>query len=89
MPATYQVSNTMKKKPDVIKEAVKTKHTAHWDWDYLTWKEIEQRLSEAGISKDKQIIKSKKSYKKLKIIYAFWIGLGLLIIGLLVWLAFL
>ena len=78
----------MKKKPHVIQEDVKTKHTAHWDWDYLTWKEIEQRLSEAGISEDKQIVKNKKSYKKRKIIYAFWILLGLLIIGLVVWVVF-
>jgi hypothetical protein len=79
----------MKKKPHVIKEAVKTKHTAHWDWDYLTRKEIEQRLSEAGVSQDKQIVKNKKSYKKQKLTYTVWIGLGLLIIGLLVWVAFL
>jgi hypothetical protein len=77
----------MKKKPHVIKENVKTKHTAHWDWDYLTWKEIEQRLSEAGIREDKQSVKNKKSYKKHNIIYALWTGLGLLVIGLLVWVA--
>ena len=79
----------MKKKPHVIKENVKTKHTAHWDWDYLTWKEIEQRLSEAGIREDKQSVKNKKLDKKQKLIHALWIGLGLLVVGLLVWVAFL
>ena len=47
----------MKKKPRVIQEDVKAKHTAHWDWDYLTWEEIEQRLSEAGIGEDQQTVK--------------------------------
>ncbi|MGD2015723.1 MAG: hypothetical protein PVH37_18355 [Desulfobacterales bacterium] len=79
----------MKKKPRVIKETVKTRHTAHWDWDYLTWKEIEQRLGEAGIREDKQRLKNKKSNKKRKLIYALWLGLGLLVVGLLVWVAFL
>jgi uncharacterized membrane protein YukC len=79
----------MKRKPHVFQEDAKTRHTAHWDWDYLTWKEIEQQLSEAGISEDKQIEKNKKSYKKHKLIYAFYIGLGLLVVGLLVWVAFL
>ena len=77
----------MKKKPHIIKETVKTRHTAHWDWDYLTWKEIEQRLSEAGIREDKQRLANKKLNKKQKLIYA--LGLGLLVVGLLVWVAFL
>jgi hypothetical protein len=78
----------MKKKPYVIQEDVKTKHTAHWDWDYLTWKEIEQRLSGAGIDEDKQALKNSKSSKKRKLIYAVWIGLGLLIVGLLGWVSY-
>ena len=78
----------MKKKPHVIQEDVKTKHTAHWDWDYLTWKEIEQRLSETGIGKDKQTVKNEKSHKKRKFIYAVGIGLGLLVGAVLVWVAF-
>jgi hypothetical protein len=79
----------MKKKPHVIQEDAKTIQTAHWDWDYLTWKEIEQRLSEAGIDEDKQTLKNEKSAKKPKLIYAVWIGLGLLIVGLLVWVSYL
>mgnify|MGYP000417493669 CR=1 FL=1 len=59
----------MKKKLRVYQEQTKTRHTAHWDWDYLTWKEIEQRLSEAGIREDKQSVKNKKSYKKHKPIF--------------------
>ena len=54
----------MKKKPHVILEDVKTKHTAHWDWDYLTWKEIEQRLSEAGNAEVKQTVNNEKSHNK-------------------------
>jgi uncharacterized membrane protein YukC len=79
----------MKKKPRVIQEDVKTKHTAHWDWDYLTWEEIEQRLSEAGIGEDQQTVKNEKSTKKRKLVYAVWVGSGLLIVGLLVWVAYL
>jgi hypothetical protein len=78
----------MKKKPHIIQEDVKAKHTAHWDWDYLTWKEIEQRLSEAGIDEDKKTLKNKKSSKKRKLLYAVWVGLGLLIVGLLVWVSY-
>ena len=79
----------MKNKPHVIQEDVKTRHTAHWDWDYLPWKEIEQQLSEAGISEEKQIVKNEKLYKKRKLIYAVGIGSGLLMVALLVWMAFL
>jgi hypothetical protein len=75
----------MKRKPHVIQEDVKTRHTAHWDWDYLTWKEIEQRLSEAGTSQDKRTVKKEKSSKKRQLVYAVWVGSGLLVIGLLVW----
>ena len=78
----------MKKKPHVIQEDVKTRHTAHWDWDYLTWEEIEQRLKEAGISEDKQFVKNEKSRKKRQLTYSVWIGLGLLIVAMLVWVAF-
>jgi hypothetical protein len=75
----------MKKKPHVIQEDVKTRHTAHWDWDYLTWKEIEQRLSDAGVGEVKQTVKNEKSSKKRQLVYAVWVGSGLLVIGLLVW----
>lgn len=78
----------MKKKPHVIQEDVKTKHTAHWDWDYLTWKDIDQRLSEAGIGEDKQTVINEKSSKKRQLMYAVGIGLGLIIVALLVWVAF-
>jgi hypothetical protein len=78
----------MKRKPHVIQEDVKTRHTAHWDWDYLTWKEIEQRLSEAGTSQDKRTVKKEKSSKKRQLVYAVWVGSGLLVIGLLVWVAY-
>ena len=75
----------MKKKPHVIQEDVKTRHTVHWDYDYLTWKEIEQRLSDAGVGEDKQTVKNEKSSKKRQLVYAVWVGSGLLVIGLLVW----
>ncbi len=78
----------MKKKPQVIQEDVKTKHTAHWDWDYLTWKEIEQRLSETGFGEDKETVKNEKSTKKRPFIYAVGIGLGLIIAALFIWVAF-
>jgi hypothetical protein len=78
----------MKKKPHVIQEDVKTKQTAHWDWDYLTWKEIEQRLSETGIDEDKETVKNEKSSKKRQFMYAVGSGLGLIIAALLVWVAF-
>ena len=78
----------MKKKPHVIQEDVKTRHTAHWDWDYLTWEEIEQRLKEAGISENKQFVQNQKLRKKRQITYVVWIGLGLLIVAVLVWVAF-
>ena len=74
----------MKKKPHIIREDAKAKHTAHWDWDYLTWEEIEQRLSDAGIDDNKQTLKNKNYTKKRKFIYATGVGLGLLIVGLLV-----
>jgi hypothetical protein len=79
----------MKKKLHVIQEDVKTKHTAHWDWDYLTWKEIEQRLRDAGIGEDQQPVKNEKSIKKRQLVYAVWVGSGLLIVGLLVWVTYL
>ena len=78
----------MKKKPRIIREDVKAKHTAHWDWDYLTWEEIEQRLQEAGISENKQFVQNQKLRKKRQITYGVWIGLGLLIVAVLVWVAF-
>lgn len=67
----------MKKKLRVYQEDVKTRHTAHWDWDYLTWEEIEQRLDEAGVGKGKRP-------RSKRWIHAIWIGLGLLAISALV-----
>ena len=74
----------MKKKPRVYQEDVKTRHTAHWDWDYLTWKEIEHRLKEAGVGEDKQITQIGNSRKKQWSMYIIWIVLGLLIVSVLV-----
>jgi uncharacterized membrane protein YukC len=74
----------MKKKPRVYQENVKTRHTAHWDWDYLTWEQIEQRLKEAGVDEDKQIKQNGKLQKDRHSTYGIWIGLGLLIIAALV-----
>lgn len=73
----------MKKKLKVYNEDVKTRHTAHWDWDYLTWKEIEQRLEDAGIGQDSHTPRNAKPSKKRWSIYWIWIGLCLLIVAAL------
>jgi hypothetical protein len=77
----------MKKKPRVYQEDVKTRHTAHWDWDYLTWKEIERRLKEAGVEEDQAISPHRRSRKKRWSHYHIWIGFGVLIIAVVVLLA--
>jgi hypothetical protein len=75
------------KKLRVYKEDAKTRHTAHWDWDYLSWEEIEKKLDEAGIGKNTQPSQSAKSRKKRRLAQMIWIGLVLLIVTVLVWVA--
>lgn len=70
------------KKKRVYKEDVKTRHTAHWDWDYLTWEEIDHRLKETGIGEDNRISPSAKT-KKRRSIFCILIGLALLIVTVL------
>ncbi len=74
----------MKKKPRIFQEDVKTRHTAHWNWDYLTWEEIEQRLKEAGVEEDKKTTQNGKPPKKRRSTYGIWIGLGFLAVTALV-----
>lgn len=74
----------MKRKPRVYQEDIKTRHTAHWDWDYLTWKEIEDRLKDAGVDKEKQIAQSVKSHKQRNSTFFIWIGIALVIVTVLV-----
>jgi uncharacterized membrane protein YukC len=74
----------MKKKLRVYQEDVKTRHTAHWDWDYLTWEEIEQRLKEAGVEEDQPISNNRMSRKKQWSRHYIWIGVGLLIVAVMV-----
>jgi uncharacterized membrane protein YukC len=74
----------MKKKQRVYEEEVKTRHTAHWDWDYLTWEEIEHRLKEAGVKEDEQKAQNKTTNSNRRTRYGIWIGFGLLIVALLV-----
>jgi uncharacterized membrane protein YukC len=74
----------MKKKLRVYQEDVKTRHTAHWDWDYLTWEEIEQRLKEAGVEEDQPISNNRMSHKKQWFRHYIWIGVGLLIVAVMV-----
>ena len=74
----------MKKKLRVYQEYVETRHTAHWDWDYLTWKEIEDRLEGAGACKEKQIAQTVKSHKQRKSMFGIWVGIGLLVVTVLV-----
>lgn len=77
----------MKKKLRVYQEDAKTRHTAHWDWDYLSWGEIENQLNEAGIGKNNQPSQSAKFRKKRRLALVIWIGLGLLILAVLMWVA--
>ncbi|MGD8291690.1 MAG: hypothetical protein PVF37_08285 [Desulfobacterales bacterium] len=77
----------MKKKLRVYKEDAKTRHTAHWDWDYLSWEEIENHLNEAGIGENNQPSQSAKFRKKRRFVPFIWIGLGLLIVVMLMWVA--
>ena len=74
----------MKKKLRVYQEDVKSRHTAHWDWDYLTWEEIENRLREANVGEDRQTKKHGESRSRHRSMKGFWIGLGLLIASVLI-----
>ena len=73
----------MKKKRRVYQEEAKTRHTAHWDWDYLSWEEIERRLKEAGVKEEKRTPPIGKIHKKRRATYGIWIGLGLLAVAML------
>ena len=69
------------KKARVFKEDVKTRHTAHWDWDYLPWKEIERRLKEAGVREDERVARNGKHFGQGRRRYVIWIAFGLLILA--------
>jgi hypothetical protein len=73
----------MKKKRRVFQEEAKTRHTAHWDWDYISWEEIERRLKEAGVEEGKRTSPTGKISKKRGVSYGIWIGLGLLAVAML------
>jgi hypothetical protein len=70
----------MKKKLRVYQEEAKTRHTAHWDWDYLTWQEIEQRLKQAGVAEAPQVAQNRQPHIKRWSRLGIWIGLGLLVV---------
>jgi hypothetical protein len=74
----------MQRKMRIYQEEVKTRHTAHWDWDHLTWEEIEHRLKEAGVGEDKEITDNGKARKIRRSTYGIWFGFGLLIVATLV-----
>lgn len=73
----------MKKMRRVYQEEAKTRHTAHWDWDYLSWEEIERRLKEAGVKEEKRTLSIAKIHKKRRVTHGIWIGLGLLAVAML------
>lgn len=70
------------KKLRVYEEDVKTRHTAHWDWDYLPWKEVERRLQEGGIIVEERVAQKGRyiggGRRRAAVV---WIGLGLLILA--------
>jgi hypothetical protein len=70
-----------RKKPRVYKEDAKTQHTAHWDWDYLPWKEIERRLKQAGVREDERAVPNGKHLRQGRRGSAVWIALGVLILA--------
>ena len=74
----------MKGKLRIYQEDVKTRHTAHWDWDYFTWEEIEQQLNEAGVGEVKEIRTNAKTRKIRWSTYGIGFGVGLLIAAALV-----
>ena len=74
----------MKKKLRVYQEEAKTRHTAHWDWDYLTWQEIEHRLNQAGVTRDPQFAEVRNPRKNRWSRFGIWVGLGILVVIVLV-----
>lgn len=74
----------MKRKLRIYQEDVKTRHTAHWDWDYFTWQEIEQRLKKAGVGETKEIRAVGKPREIRRSVCGIGFGLGLLIAAALV-----
>ena len=74
----------MKRKLRIYQEDAKTRHTAHWDWDYFTWEEIEQQLNEAGFGEVKEIRSNGKTRKIRWSTYGIGFGVGLLIAAALV-----
>jgi hypothetical protein len=70
----------MKKKKRIFQENIKTQHTDHWNWDYFTAEEIEERLKEAGVGPYKKAANGVKRRSA----YSIWIGLGLLILAAVV-----
>jgi hypothetical protein len=74
----------MKKKLRVYQEDIKAQHTAHWDWDYLTWEEIDQRLKAAGVGQDEQMPPPKAPRKRPGLKRGIWIGIGMLVMAVLI-----
>jgi len=74
----------MKRKLRIYQEDVKTRHTAHWDWDYFTWKEIEQRLKKAGVAEAKEFGANGKPREIRRSMCGIGFGLVLLIAAALV-----
>jgi len=70
-----------KKNLRVYKEDVKTRHTAHWDWDYLPWKEVERRLQEADIKVEGNVAQNGKYLGEGHRRAVIWIAFGLLILA--------
>ena len=74
----------MKKKKRIFQENIKTQHTAHWNWDYFTAEEIEERLKEAGVGPYKETANGGKKFSSRRPAYGIWIGLSLLILAAVV-----
>jgi hypothetical protein len=74
----------MKRKLRIYQEDAKTRHTAHWDWDYFTWGEIEQQLKEAGVGEVKEISGNGKTRKIRRSTYGIGFGIASLIVAAVV-----
>ena len=81
LPVKSDFRTIMKKKPRVYQEKAKIRHTAHWDWDYLSWEEIERRLKEAGVGPYRKAANGGKKFATQRSAYGIWIGIGLLILA--------